>query len=56
MSTLIVPGLFILGTKFLALDQFKVWKEQEEETTYTTYVQRQVPYHPKLSGTFNKNY
>ena len=31
------------------MDEFKRWKEQEEEDTYTTYVQRQKPYKPKTS-------
>lgn len=49
----ILKQLFlIIGMKMLAFncfEQFLKWKELEEETTYTTYVQKQSSYKPKAN-------
>ena len=49
-----------LGKKHLCFgstDEFKHWKEQEEEDTYTTYVRKQQTYKPKTSDSMlNFNY
>ena len=39
--------------KSIAFDsytEFLKWKELEEEATYTTYVQKQTSYQPKLNN------
>ena len=37
-----------LHLKFDSNDKFMVWKELEEEATYTAYVKRQASYQPKF--------
>ena len=45
------------GTEYLqfqSMQEFKKWKELEEERTYSAYVQQQTPYQPKgTSGISN---
>ncbi len=36
--------------KFSSMQEFKKWKEYEEERTYSAYVQQQSPYCPKLNS------
>lgn len=35
--------------KFSSMQEFRKWKENEEERTYSAYVQQQSPYCPKLT-------
>ena len=49
----------ITGTEyrqFQSMQEFKKWKELEEERTYSAYVQQQIPYQPKgTSGISNQH-
>ena len=52
-TILFVKHVFVIGMKSITFDsytEFIKWKELEEEATYTTYVQKQTSYQPKLNN------